>query len=154
MKGLKIAASFLCGIGIGIGSSRAVALQYKEKTDKYERLFRLYESWLTLSQNGEKLEQYFDKNSFQNIAVYGYGTTGRALVNDIKHSNINVRYIVDKKKAMKTEGISLYHPNDELPDADAMVITPLSEGRVIKDIMENRFNGRILLIEDILYECL
>lgn len=154
MRIFRYIVSFLCGIGIGIGGSKAIIKKSKEKADKYERLFQLYESWLTLRQRGETLEKYFRKHSIQKTVVYGYGTTGRRLVSELAQSGIKVEYIVDKKKAVKTEGISLYHPDDKLPDANVMVITPLVEGRKIRETLQNKFTGDILLIEDILYECL
>lgn len=154
MRIFRYIVSFLCGIAIAIGSSKVMIKKNKEKSDKYERLFQLYESWLTLRQRGETLENYFKRNSMHKVAVYGYGATGRTLVKELAQSSIKVEYIVDKKKAVKTEGICLYHPDDKLPDVDVMVITPLAEGREIKEALQDKFRGNLILIEDILYACL
>lgn len=154
MRIFKLIISFLLGIAVGIGSTKVMIKGIRKKSDKYERLFQFYESWLTLKQSGRALEEYFIKNSIRTIAVYGYGMTGRALVRELARSDIKIEYIVDKQKAIRTDGICLYHPNDKLPDSDAMVITPLAEGREIKNEMQDKFSGKLLLIEDILYTCL
>lgn len=154
MKIFKQIISFLLGIAIGIANTKVMIKKMRRKSDKYERLFQLYESWLTLRQSGSGLEEYFIENSIRTVAVYGYGRTGRALVRELAQSGIRIEYIVDKQKAVRTDGICLYHPYDKLPDADVMVITPLVEGGEIRNEMRDKFSGKLLLIEDILYACL
>lgn len=154
MKIWKAIVIFLGGIGIGVGISNVMSKQNKKKTEKYSRFYRLYESWLMLKLCGGKLVDFFNKNGIKSIAVYGYGSVGRTLVKELETTDIKITGIIDRKKTTKTDGISLYSPDDAFPDTDAIVITPFVDEKEIEDSLRKKYNGKILYIEDIVYDCI
>ena len=154
MKIGKAIIIFLGGIGIGAGISNVMSKQNKNKIEKYSRFYRLYECWLMLKLSGGSLANFFDKNEIKSIAVYGYGSVGRMLVKELEETDIKITGIIDRKRTTKTDGISLYYPEEALPDMDVVVITPFIDEKEIESSLRKNYNGKILYIEDIIYDCI
>jgi len=126
----------------------------KNKEEKDKKNSQLFDNWLVIIERGEKIETYFQKNNIKEIAVYGYGNIGRHLVTQLLDTSINIKYIIDKRKAVITGKIEKYSPKDNLPEVDAIIITPICDYNGIKDVLYDKISGKIISIEDIIYELL
>lgn len=91
--------------------------------NKFEHYLNLLDVWMVLKENGLGMEEWFLKKNYKDIALYGYGTLGRHFVKELENSNIRIRYIVDHQKHRIFANFPVYLPEDDLPEADIIVVS-------------------------------
>lgn len=151
---IKCILSFLAGcISFYLfGKLKSVPQRGNDKDRKYCQLF---DNWLIITERGDKIEQYFNIRNIKEIAVYGYGNIGRHLITQLSHSNVHIKYVIDKRKgSIMTDHIPCYQLTESLEDVDAVIVTPICEYKEIHIQLKDRFSVPIISIEDIIYELL
>ena len=74
---------------------------------------------------------YFEKNGYFQIAVYGMSDLGIYLLEELEASRVQIVYGIDRQAEKAAEkiatgrlvGIPVYKPEDELPEADVIIVT-------------------------------
>lgn len=127
-----------------------VARRYKKQAEtKSEQISMLSQMIHQLAQ--EEIGDWYHHNGYKDIIIYGYGIVGKRYCDSLKNRDINIIAIVDRKKMSSYGNILFLSPDDELPEADAMIITPISSYDAIKKAMENKVNCPIHSLEEALY---
>ena len=119
--------------------------------DKFKRYFDVTNRWLELQQNDWKVEEYFKQKGYEHIAVYGLGEFGSRLADALSYSNIIIDYAIDRKK-IKNKRIEVKNfEEDELPEVDAVVVTPFMVFESVQKALQTRYSCPIISIEEIIY---
>lgn len=147
----------VCG-GIIVGfwksfrmASRIIDKKEKEK-DKFENYFDMYDQWISLKEKGIHLAEYFLKHNYHRVAVYGVGKVGVHLINELENSDVEIVYAIDKRDSLDNSNIQVYSIEDNLPDADVIVITTtFAYEDIYKELIE-KTNIKIFSLDDIIYE--
>lgn len=146
---------FFVGFGMGIIAAinvlDIIVEEYRKSSDKFGRLFRLMNQWVQLKQEGKSISGYFEKRHYRNIAIYGMGSVGEAIIRDLLNSKVNVKYAIDQKANENSKDF-VVSPNSILEMVDAIVVTPISSYGEIKLHLKEKIDCPIISIEDILYE--
>ncbi len=146
---------FCLGLGIGAVAVSNVLLsileEYKKSAEKSHRLFQLISQWLRLKQEGKSINNYFEKNNYRNIAIYGKGAIGESVEKELVNSNINIKYFIDQKADKKMDRF-MVSPSSELEKVDVIVVTPILSYGEIKQQLVKKVDFPIVSIEDILFE--
>ena len=98
--------------------------QTQQELEKLREQYDLLDHWFQLKQQNRSVSEYFIENHYDQIALYGWGTLGKHLYEDLKMSKIEVSYIIDQNK--KEEGIVA--PEAFLEDQSGIsviVVTPI-----------------------------
>ena len=68
--------------------------------------FLALKRWLENRNANKTLVDYFHRYGYKTIAIYGAGDLGRLLYEEIKNSDIQVKYFIDRngKESMKLTG--------------------------------------------------
>ncbi len=126
--------------------------RYLREHTYYETMYR----WIENKNAGKSIESYFIENQYKTIAIYGAGTLGELLYEDIKNSKIEIAYFIDKSSYGKTNYIALekeiYHPAQisELENVDAIIVTPIFAFQEIKkELKAKGVLSDIISLEDI-----
>lgn len=119
----------------------------------YVSYYRLLEKWMVLHEKGGSVKQYFMQHDIKNIIIYGLGKMANHLMEDIKESDINVVCAVDIGAINKYSHFPVITLDEEIPDADCIIITPVHEAESIKESLKNRTAVPVLSLTDILDEC-
>ena len=106
--------------------------------------------WLRIKQQGKNVSEYFEKYGFRNIAVYGMGMLGDRLVCELDDSEVKVLYGIDRHAGKLNKDIEVYAPCDELPKADAVVLTTFMDELQICKLLEGKGLDNIISLVDIL----
>lgn len=121
-----------------------------------ERLAR-YEQYISLQSKIERLHQqaYFDSLwqsvRSQRLAVYGWGILGREIAEWMKRAGISVCYAIDSgKDAFVEPEIPLYIPGEDFPEADVIIVTPVTGFREIKAGLEKKSSAKIISLQEFL----
>ena len=144
--------------GMGIISFLIMRLQqkcinfWKTAAAKNRALFMLMDQWTYIKQEGKNLQTYFMKKKYNKIAVYGMGDAGRRLVKELKHSEVEILYGIDRNARNIHSDIKIITIEDDLPVVDAVVVTLIDGYDEAFDILSEKINCPIIAIEDILNE--
>ena len=123
-----------------------------EHTSKLKEFYEVLIVWLTIKQEGKSLIDYFKKNNYKTIAVYGMKELGERLLSELKESEIEVKYIIDKNAAEIYTDLDIYTPEDELEDVDVVIVTAIHYFNEIEAEMCNKMKCPIVSLEDVIYE--
>ena len=91
--------------------------------------YRIYDDWIRLKRNGKSIEYFFVQNNYKNIAIYGMGMMGVQLYEELRETNVDIKFAIDKNASnICVEGLDIYSL-DNLPEQyknlDAVIVTPI-----------------------------
>ena len=150
--------SAIGGIAVGAAGIRKFmgkrVENIKNLSDKHLDLFLMMNQWVKVKQDGKNLSQYFEKAGYKNIAIYGMSYAGETLVDELKNTDINVAYGIDKKSASKYyyTAIDILSTDDDLEPVDVVVVTAITFFDEIEEKLSEKVSCPIISLEDILYE--
>lgn len=155
-KGTVVLGSIMGAVvgaaGIGYLSNKQIA-QKTEKVDKFKGYYNMLNQWLIIKQEGKNLSEYFKKNNYNSVAIYGMGEMGNRLYDELKGSEINVKYAVDKNAASTYSELEVFDPDDcEYEKVDCIVVTATFAFDEISEKLEDEVSFPIISLEDVVYE--
>lgn len=146
----------LAGAGIGVAAAKKMqenkAQKWQQMSDKHLALFLMMNQWVKVKQEGKKLSEYFGRKNYKNIAIYGMSFAGETLMDELKDSQICVKYGIDKKAVRINKEIDVVTLENELEEVDVVVVTAITFFDEIVEQLREKVNCPILSLEDILYE--
>lgn len=159
MKGKIIVSSILSAmVGAAAGAASVAnkvgksTNEYKQLADKHLALLVLMNDWMKTKQEGKSIESYFEKNKYKSVAIYGLSYVGERLLEELKDSNIEVKYAIDRNAESIYSEVDVYLPGDILPEVDVIVVTAISFFDNIYDILVDKVKCPIVSMKDVLYE--
>lgn len=155
-KGIISVLSALTGAVVGAGTAAKVSGETARKaqnmSDKHLALFLMMNQWVKVKQEGKNLSTYFEKNGYKKIAVYGMSYVGERLLDELKHSGIEVAYGIDKNVDGIYADVDIVSVEDALEDVDVIVVTAITFFDDIEEALSSKVDCPIISLEDILYE--
>lgn len=164
MKMKKVFAGILKA-GVFFGSIGGVAYLGKKSMQKEAELGKRYRSyytvtnqWLMNKNENKDMSKYFEENKIKTIAIYGMGSMGELFYEDIKKTNVEVAYFIDKNadelyyglddiSVVNLDGIS------DQKKVDAIIVTPVFDfDKISDDLEEAGADAEIISLEDVIYE--
>lgn len=145
-------------LGAGVASALMIRLQqgcinrWKSAAEKNRGIFLLMDQWIYIKQEGKNLADFFTKNKYKRLAIYGMGYVGKRLVKELKNSGVEIVYGIDRNAAGIHSEIKLLTVNDSLLNVDAVVATSIGEYDVICDALSGKLDCPVIAIEDIINE--
>lgn len=131
---------------------------WKERADKFKTYYEVTTEWIQTMQNGGCIREYFEKNKYRKVVIYGKGLLGELLYDEIsKAKELEVICFVDKQSS----GESQY--GDEIPtimmeelkdkEYDIIVVTPVFAYSEIKqELQEIKRDSQIVSLQDVVIE--
>lgn len=155
-KGMVSVLSTLTGAAIGagtIGTMKEKEVQkWKDYSNKHLALYKMMCQWVTVKQRGANLADYFEKNGYRRIAIYGMSFAGDTLVGELENTSVKVVYGIDKNAASLYSEVDIVTMEDSLEEVDAVVVTAITFFEEISDALSAKIDCPIISLEDILYE--
>lgn len=155
-KGIISILSALAGTTIGAGIMAKATSDKINKiqalSDKHLELFLMMNQWVKVKQDGKHLADYLEREGYKNIAIYGMSYAGETLVKELKNTNINVAYGIDKKGEAVYADVEVFSLEDEFEKVDAVIVTAITFFDEIEQELSEKLDCAIISLEDILYE--
>ena len=111
-----------------------------------------FDQWLQIRQEGKTLVEYFTRNGFKTVAVYGMKELGERLCDELKGSDVTVRYAIDRNADTIYADVDVVTPEEELAEVDVIVVTAITYFDEIEEMLCEKVDCPIVSLEDILYE--
>lgn len=130
-----------------------VKLEQKQiEADKFLDYYLLLSHWLGVKNNGGSVASYFEELGYQKIAVYGMGELANRLFEDLEGKETSIVYGIDREACSSVSMIrDVYYPQDELPEIDAIVVTPFFAFDSIQNLLKEKVTCPIISIEDVVW---
>jgi len=152
----KQASTFLTGLGsfvVGfyLGGKYLVGMvnDNKMKAEKNQANMMVLDDWLDYLYSGGHMEDFFIKNGYHRIMIYGNGYIGARLVQALDKTDIEVIAVMDKAAGSDVEG-RIIGTDADIPKVDCIVVTPVYFYDDIYAILSERTNIPIISIKDII----
>lgn len=147
-------------IGVTVGGIGIECLRGKQddanlnKINKFKGYYQILNQWLALSQEGKSVALFFEERGYKDIAIYGMGEMGNRLYEELKKSNINVKYAVDKTAYFIYPELEIIEmeENLELPKVDIIVVTATFAFDEIEKELKERTDNPVVSLEDIIFQ--
>lgn len=159
-KGFGGVVSTLVGMAVGaaaggIAAGSASSKKIQELMDGHAKVHELYmafDQWLRIRQEGKSLVEFFERNNYKTVAIYGMKELGERLCDELEGSDITVRYAIDKSADTIYADVDVVTPDDELEPVDVIVVTAIYYFDEIEEALSEKVDCPIVSLEDILYE--
>lgn len=155
-KGIISALSALAGAAAGAGAAGKLVGDKLSKMEamsgKHFALFMLMNQWVRVKQEGKNLSSYFMDNGYKKIAVYGMSYAGETLIEELKGTEIEVAYGIDRNADSLYGDVDIVSMDDSLDEVDVIVVTAITFFSEIEEQLSRKVNCPVVSLEDILYE--
>lgn len=120
------------------------------ENERKKRLCDMFTTWVVMKTEGQEIHDYLECKGYNTVAIYGMNYVGEILLKDLEHSDVQVKYAIDKNaKYIRTE-VAVLKPDDELPIVDAVIVTAVAYFDEIRSILEHKIQCPIISLEKIL----
>ena len=152
-KGIISVVSVSIGAVVGAGMVGKVMSGETEKlkvsSDKHLDLFLMMNQWVKVKQDEKNLSEYFEKNNYQKIAIYGMSYAGETLLNELRDTNIEVVYGIDRNADKIYSDLDIVSAEDDLAEVDAIIVTAITFFDEIEQQLSKKVNCPIISLENI-----
>lgn len=155
----KIVMSLIGGIAGAVAGGVATSSVYLKKidvaADKHKKIvsyYQLFNQWLMVRQEGKTLVEYFERNHYRTVAIYGMKEFGERLFDELRDSDITVKYIIDKNADAIYADVDVITPDSEMDPVDVIVVTATHYFDEIEEQLCEKVDYPIVSLEDILFE--
>ena len=114
------------------------------KINKFKKYYILLDQWLSMKQTGTDILTYFKENRYEKVAIYGMGELGNRLYDELKDTEIDVIYGIDKNSKSLYSDLKVYSLDDDFEPADVIVVTAIFAYSEIKKELSKKTNITVI----------
>ncbi|MCI8376532.1 MAG: hypothetical protein HFI29_14055 [Lachnospiraceae bacterium] len=115
--------------------------------EREHRIHTLADELLQRTGSRPSLAEYFIKNGWQRVAIYGMGRLGKQLYDELKDV---VAYGIDRSTEIHYKGLPLKGPDDEFPPVNLVIITAVYDRKRIRILLSKKLQCKIMTLEEVL----
>lgn len=131
--------------------SQVISEYLLEITKKNNKILTIQKKWISMLQQGKRLDAYFQENNIESICIYGFGILGELLYDELKNSDIQVKLIIDGSR--KSEDVSICKLEEVKEfNVDVIVVTAVAAFEEISETLKEKTSVKVVSLEDIIYE--
>lgn len=148
----KILFGVVCAGVCFAGSRYYYRNKNNDKNDRYIQWFKTLYQWITIQQDGEKITDYFKKQNYKRVAIYGMGELGKLLLRELTDTDIEIPFVIDQNAGSVVASGKKVVMLKEIPeDVDVIVVSVIDKFDAIKADVEKYVNVPVVSLEDILF---
>lgn len=155
-KSIVSVMTTLMGTAVGAGVVTYKKIKRQESDfkviKKNEAILKMFNQWLILKQEGKTIDKYFIDNGFHRIAVYGMSYAGERLIDDLKGTEVEVAYGIDRNADRIFSEVEIVNIDDSFQPVDAVVVTAIYNFDEIEEKLCDQVDCPIISLEDVIYE--
>lgn len=126
--------------------------EWKRLSAKHLELFLLMNQWLRFIQKGGKIENYLKNFNYKKVAIYGMSYVGETLWRELKNTDIEVTYAIDKNARNIKVSLPIYAVSEKLPVVDIIIVTSVTHFEAVKEYLRNQTDIPIMSMWDFFEE--
>lgn len=122
------------------------------KVDKFKSYYNMLNQWIQLRQRNVEIKSYLRGHGYKTVAIYGMGEMGMRLYEELKNTDVTVKYAVDRQDANLYPELKIYSKEESLNTADIMIVTAIFDFKKIESEMKEKTDFPVISLETIIYE--
>lgn len=160
-KGIISAVSAVLGAASGATACGTIVAkmkgkeidQQRERAMKNAAVIDALARWISILQDGKSLSDYFVMRNYKTVVIYGYHYIGERLYRELEENDIEVKYAIDQNRNNVKAEIEVKSMEDDLEEADVVIVTPVFYFNSIAEKLEEVFDCPVVSFEEVL-ECM
>lgn len=142
------ALSFVTGFFFGGKVLVGMINDYKMRMERNLSNMLLFHDWLEFLYSGGSITQYFHRNGYKKILIYGNGYIGQRLFHALEQTDIEVVAVMDQTNSSDSlaEGI-LIGVDSRIPEIDCVVITPVFYYEEIRHMLQKKTQCPMIAVD-------
>ncbi len=148
---LSLVAGAAAGVAISSSISGKIIHEKAEKVDKFKSYYYILNQWLLLKQQGNDLTKYFHDQGYKSIAIYGMGEMGNRLYEELRGTDIQVKYAIDKNAAKTYSELDVFDLEEQLEPVDAIIVTAVFAFDDIEKEISEVVDYPVISLEDVVF---
>ena len=149
---ISLVMGFAAGVSIIRQREKKAKQKEKEMSEKHLALFLMMNQWVKMKQQGRNLSEYFERNGYKRIAVYGMSYAGETFIDELKGSKAEIVYGIDQRANSIYADVDIVSVDDALKEVDVVVVTAITFFDEIEEKLSRKLDCPIISLEDVLYE--
>ncbi len=145
------------GLLLFIKFQRKIIKDSNEKLLKFKKYYQLYNIWIQNKSKGYSFAEKLISKGYNKIAIYGNGEIGCRLYDELKETEVQVIYFIDKiandLDLTYDEGIPVISVNNMVnydSNIDVIVITTINIMDEITELLKNTTTCNAISIEELI----
>jgi len=114
--------------------------------------FQVMNQWVKAKQRGNDLSGYFADRKYNRIAIYGMGIIGQTLLDELRETDVEVAYGIDRNAHMVYAEVNILSLDDSLPKVDAVVVTIVESFDEIEQNLKGKIDCPVISLRDVVYD--
>lgn len=147
---VTLLASFKAGIIIDQNRQEEKILLVEERADKNAMIIKVFNLWMACKQQNRSIINFFERNNIHEIAIYGMHYLGERVMDELRGSEVVVKYVIDKRVNNINADIEAVEPGDSLKEVDAIIVTPVFYFDEIERQLNEKVKCPIISLEDVI----
>ena len=95
--------------------------------------------------------RFFKKEGVHSCAVYGMADIGQRIVDVLmEEGDVEIEFVIDRNKDSIETQFPIFHPDENWPEVDMIIVTPRKTGSKVKDWVSKKVKGKVVLYEELL----
>lgn len=153
---------FLTGAAL-TGKRIMPRLDYERfQVQKYQHYMQTYDVWIMAKKYGKPLDEYLLKRGIRRVVIYGTTLFGVRLYHELKDTEVEVLYALDRNPKFMFPGLKVYTWGDlknapaaeEKQKVDAVLVAVFLSYESVKPELENAGYRHVLAFDEVLYNLL
>ncbi len=125
-------------------------LQYRIR--KFREFYWVLVRWMEIHLEGIKLNDYFVRNNYQKVAIFGMKEFGQLLYKELIATGVNVPYVIDNNPSKFYTDAIVKSSKNLIDDVDVIVVTAVYGYKEIEADLSKRVNCPIVSLETVIRE--
>lgn len=151
---IPLAVGMVTGIVLTTGKVRKALEPIAVNLKKEQSLCTMLQEWVLLKARNQSVSAYLKQNGYEKIAIYGMNFIGELLLEELKDSDIDVKYGIDKNADYIDVNIDVLKPDSELSEVDAVIVSAITYFDEIKYNLALKLDCPIVSLETVLHDLL
>lgn len=124
---------------------------YKTLLERKNSFYQFMSKWMELKLGGKSVAEKLIQKGYERIAIYGAGKHGMFLYQDLVDSSVKVAYFIDRNKdVLQDLDVPVFTPGEELPNVDAIVVSPYLEFETIKNELKSKCRCEMIALNKVI----
>ena len=109
--------------------------------------------WIRNKNEGKNIAEYLLANGYEQVAIYGLGFVGESLYDELKHTDVEVKYAIDNNADnLVYENLTIIKPTKNMEHVDVIIVTAVYFYDDIEDMLRTITGDKVISLEDIVYD--
>lgn len=128
------------------------AKDQEKMKERNREQYLLLVQWLKLRQSGRSICNYIAEKGYKTVAIYGMGINGERVLQELKDSEIEVLYGIDKKADGIVSEIEVLGADADFPETDAIIVSEPAYMETIMKLLKTKVTCPVVSLEEAIYE--